>query len=292
MEKYKDTPKVKVNFPALERISPSNTVMSKTLEGINTDNLENQKKYYIGNISIKQLLTTLAANKNVILAFQNIQKLDIAKAVLNDMGVRNIGFTKEEQTINQELFEKFLNKGNFIQEECLFIIKYLSHLKKGLGVLNLNGQYDYRIYYYIKDTRNQSKYPIILTTHHGLFSSMEENEEAYKEYDICFFDTESRYKTYNFRLSCPIDLYYTLNILESFVYQQNVDHQIGSKAKTSEELQEFVNMFQTFIGVLFMESKKLFIKVEDTMLPHDPIRDHGDFYQTNLLRKQLIEKKE
>jgi glutamyl/glutaminyl-tRNA synthetase len=130
LEKYKDTPKVKVNFPALERISPSNTVMSKTLEGINTDNLENQKKYYIGNISIKQLLTTLAANKNVILAFQNIQKLDIAKAVLNDMGVRNIGFTKEEQTINQELFEKFLNKGNFIQEECLFIIKYLSHLKR------------------------------------------------------------------------------------------------------------------------------------------------------------------
>lgn len=72
----------------------------------------------------------MAANKNVILAFQNIQKLDIAKAVLNDMGVRNIGFTKEEQTINQETFRKFLNKGEFIQEELLFIIKYLSHLKR------------------------------------------------------------------------------------------------------------------------------------------------------------------
>ena len=292
LEKYKDTPKVKVNFPALERISPSNTVMSKTLEGINTDNLENQKKYYIGNISIKQLLTTLAANKNVILAFQNIQKLDIAKAVLNDMGVRNIGFTKEEQTINQELFEKFLNKGNFIQEECLFIIKYLSHLKRWLGVLNLNNQYDYRIYYYIKDTRKQNKYQIILTTHHGLFTSMTENEETYKDYDICFFDTEQRYKTYNFWLSSPIDLYYTLNILESFIYQQEVDDQIQGNSITSHELQEFVNLFQTFIGILFMESKKLFVKTEDTMLQHDPIWDHGDFYQTNLLRKQLIEKKE
>lgn len=79
---------------------------------------------------IKELLKALATNKNIILAFQNIQKLDIAKTVLNDMGIKNIGFTKEEQTINQELFEKFLNKGKFIQEECLFIIKYLSHLKR------------------------------------------------------------------------------------------------------------------------------------------------------------------
>jgi len=86
------------------------TSMSKIAEGIDTNNLENQKKYYIGNIPIKDFLTSLAANKNVILAFQNIQKLDIAKAVLNDMGIKNIGFTKEDQMINQEAFQKFLNK--------------------------------------------------------------------------------------------------------------------------------------------------------------------------------------
>jgi len=28
------------------------------------------------------------------------------------------------------------------------------------------------------------------------------------------------------------------------------------------------------------------------MVQHDPIREHGDFYQSNLLRKQLLEKKE
>lgn len=223
---YKDTPKIKINFPALEKIMPSHTSIPKSLDGLNTDNLENQKKYYIGDVAIKDLLTALAANKNVILAFQNIQKLDIAKAVLNDMGIKNIGFTKEEQTINQETFQKFLNKGIFSQEECLFIIKYLSHLKRGLGVLNLNNQSDYKIYYYIKDTRNQTKYPIILTTHHGLFASMQDNEDLYKDYDICFFDTEQRYKTYNFFLSSPCDLYYTLNILESFLYQKQVDNQI------------------------------------------------------------------
>ncbi len=291
---YEDTPQIKINFPALGRIMANNTSMAKTSTGIDTDSLENQKKYYIGNISIKDLLTALAENKNIILAFQNIQKLDIAKAILNDMGIKNIGFTKEDQTINQEAFQRFLNKGIFSQEECFFIIKYLSHLKKWLGILNLNNQSDYKIYYYIKDTRNQKKYPIILTTHHGLFTSMQDNEDMYKDYDICFFDTEQWYKSYNFFLSSPCDLYYTLNILESFIYQKDVDNQIQGIKKEAEpdELQQFINIFQVYIGVLFNESTKLFIKTEATMVQHDPIRDHGDFYQSNLLRKQLIEKKE
>ncbi len=127
---YQETPKIKIQFPALTRMTPSQTNMGKNNETIETNTLENQKKYYIGNIDIKTLLSQLASNKNIILAFQNIQKLDIAKTILNDIGVKNIGFTKEEQTLNQETFEKFLNKGKFIQEEMFFIVKYLSHLKK------------------------------------------------------------------------------------------------------------------------------------------------------------------
>ena len=291
LSNYQENLQTKIAFPVLERIMGSHTSIPKTEEAINTDNLENQKKYYIGNIAIKDLLTDLAANKNVILSFQNIQKLDIAKSILNDMGIKNIGFTKEDQTINPEAFQRFLNKGVFSQEECFFVIKYLSHLKRGLGILNLNNQSDYKIYYYIKDTRNQTKYPIVLTTHHGLFTSMQENEDMYKEYDICFFDTEQRYKSYNFFLSSPCDLYYTLNILESFIYQQTVDNQIQWIQNVSNELQEFVNMFQIYIGILSNESKNLFVKTEATMVQHDPIRDHGDFYQSNLLRKQLLEKK-
>ena len=110
LDDNQDIPHITINFPPLERIMGGHTSMSKTAEGIDTNNLENQKKYYIGNIPIKDLLTSLAANKNIILAFQNIQKLDIAKSVLNDMGIKNIGFTKEDQMINQETFQKFLNK--------------------------------------------------------------------------------------------------------------------------------------------------------------------------------------
>ncbi|MEI8009149.1 MAG: hypothetical protein WCI00_07430 [bacterium] len=110
LDNHEEIPQTTINFPPLERIMGGHTSMSKTAEGIDTNDLENQKKYYIGNIPIKDFLMSLAANKNVILAFQNIQKLDIAKAVLNDMGIKNIGFTKEDQMINQEAFQKFLNK--------------------------------------------------------------------------------------------------------------------------------------------------------------------------------------
>lgn len=130
LNSYTDIAKVAIQFPALEKITPNNTNMAKSSKGIETEAFETQKKYYIGDTNIKQILSGLAENKNVILAFQNIQKLDIAKIVLNDMGVKNIGFTKEEQTINQETFKNFLNKGEFIQEEMFFVIKYLSHLKK------------------------------------------------------------------------------------------------------------------------------------------------------------------
>jgi hypothetical protein len=89
-------------------------------------------------MDIKELLKEIASQKNVILVFQNIQKLDIAKMILNDMGVKNIGFIKEDQTINEEMFTDFLNKGQFTENEFLFVCKYLSHLDKGYGTLDLN----------------------------------------------------------------------------------------------------------------------------------------------------------
>jgi len=78
---------------------------------------------------------------------------------------------------------------------------------------------------------------------------MQDNSEQYQDYEICFFDTEQWYKSYNFFLSSPCDLYYTLNILESFVYQATVDQQIENKEKKEEtnELEQFVNMFQIFV---------------------------------------------
>jgi len=60
-----------------------------------------------------------------------------------------------------------------------------------------------------------------LATHAGIYGMMLE-ENHFPDYDIFFFDTEWRYKTYNFFLSRPTDLYYTLNLIESLIYQEQV----------------------------------------------------------------------
>ena len=283
-----------IHFSPLTRISPQHTSLEKSKE---TFTRENQKRYYIGNIDIKDFIKQLAGNKNCILAFQNIQKLDIAKKILNDAGIKNIGFVKEDQTISEEIFKSFLNKGTFTEEEFLFICKYLSHLQKGYGTLDLNNPSDYRIYHTIKDTRAKTKYPIILGTHPGIYAMMEE-ENIFPDYEIFFFDVERRYKTYNYYLSRPCDLYYTLNLIESFIYKNKVQDQIEQSKRLDgldgpdrldrlDGLNDFYNFFQIFIWVLSSETKKIFTKTEAIYIPHDPIIDHGDFYQSTLLRKQI-----
>ena len=262
-------------------------------------------------MGIKELLKEIASQKNVILVFQNIQKLDIAKMILAEIGVKNIWFIKEDQTINEEMFTDFLNKGQFTETEFLFICKYLSHLDKGYGTLDLNNWGDRKIYYAIKDTRVKVKYPLILATHSGIYSMMKE-ENHFPDYDIYFFDTERRYKTYNFFLSRPADLYYTLNLIESLLYREQVALEIKKSKQwkaslikevssppsadetedllaANQALQEFHSFFQILIWVLSTETKKIFTNTDAIYIPHDPIIDHSDFHQTNQLRKQLPE---
>ena len=282
----------RIQFPSLQRLAPQNISLSSKS---NLADLENHTRYYVWDMDIKELLKEIASQKNVILVFQNIQKLDIAKMILNDMWVKNIGFIKEDQTINEEMFTDFLNKGQFTENEFLFVCKYLSHLDKWYGTLDLNNWGDWKIYYAIKDTRAKTKFPLILATHSGIYSMMKE-ENHFPDYDIFFFDTERRYKTYNFFLSRPADLYYTLNLIESLIYREQVTLEI-QKSKWLDRLstwwldrlQEFHSFFQILIWVLSSETKKIFTNTAAIYIPHDPIVDHSDFHQTNQMWKQLPE---
>ncbi|HCY21612.1 TPA: hypothetical protein DIC40_07370 [Patescibacteria group bacterium] len=107
----------------------------------------------------------VAPNKNIILAFSNLQKLNIAKSMLNAMGIKNLGFLKDDQMIDYQKFESFLNKTTFTNEEILFICKYYSHLEQGLGLLDLNTKSDYQIYHFLKNKKEKTRYPIVLATH-------------------------------------------------------------------------------------------------------------------------------
>lgn len=277
-----------IKFPVLEKINPSATSLQKNEHTLDLKTLENGKKYYVGNMDIKFFLTRIASNKNIILAFSNLQKLEIAKTILHHMGIKNIWFAKEEQTISEQRFYDFLNKGIFSHEEVLFVLKYLSHLYKWYGTLDLNNKFDYQVYSYIKDTRDRVNYPIVLTTHTSLFSLLHDTSKNYSWYDICFFDVDWWYKNYNFFLSRPCDLYYTLNFLETLLYKKSVESQIIC-LKTNENwcqsmsthLEDFYRFFQIFIWELSIETKKLFTNTAYANLQHDPIMGHSHFYQTN-----------
>ena len=288
--------KTSIQFPSLSKVAPAHVSLEKNTQEIDR---ENQKRYYIGNSSIKAILSHLASNKECILVFQNIQKLDIAKKILNDIGIKNIGFIKEEQTINETMFRDFLNKGHFNEDEFLFIAKYLSQLQKGYGMLDLNTPPDYKIYQAIKDTREKVKYPIVLATHAGIYTMIEEEQKIYAQYEIFFFDTEWRYKTYNFFLSRPYDMHYTLNAIEGLIYKQQLKKEIQeAKGETvteqekTEKLNSFYQIFQIFVGVLSSETTKIFTNTSNSYMVIDPIVEHSSFHQSNLLRQQCKEQQE
>lgn len=271
-------------FPALNKIAASNVTLGVQEDSIDIESLENLKKLYVWNIPLKKLITRLAPNKNIVLTFANKQKLDIVKNILNDLWIKNIWFAKEEQTINSAIFKSFLNKKTFTEKEVNFILKYLSHVEKWYGVLDLNNSADYQVYYFLKDTRAVVRYPIVLSTHHWFFSMVNDNK-AYDDYAVCFFDSESRYKSFNFFISMPRDPYYTLNFIEMLIYAYETRNAIKEWKydSTLVFLHDFYNFFQVFIGNLFIETKNLFVKVQDDKVACDPMINHSNFYKTNLL---------
>jgi len=79
-----------IKFPALEKISPAAISNISQASNFTLSSLEHTKKYYIGNVFIKDLLQGLASQKKLIFAFSNLQKLEIAKEILHQLGIKNI----------------------------------------------------------------------------------------------------------------------------------------------------------------------------------------------------------
>lgn len=278
-------PKIK-DIPRLSKIMWANSKLQANESTLITSKLENQKRYYLGNSNLKSFLEKIVSNKNIILAFSNLQKLNIAKSMLNNMGIKNLGFLKDDQVIDYEKFENFLNKQSFTNEEIIFVCKYYSHIEQGLWLLDLNTKSDYQIYHAIKNKKEKTRYPIILATHQGLFSYVKEEINEYQDYEIMFFDAERWYKSYNLFLSRPWDMYYTLNFIETLLYKQSLDSKTGNNEK-EQKLPHFYNFFQIFIGQLFMDSKQFFIGKNTERVQSNPITTEPTFYKTNLLWKQI-----
>ena len=288
---YKPSPSIgDINIPALKKIAPADTSFTSFPYDIQTSNYETKKRYYIWNLKFKSLLQSLLANKKILLVFSSKPKLDIAKNLLNDMWIKNIGFAREEQTISPKLFQTFLSKSEFSDFEILFIIKYCVHLFYGYWVLDLNSKWDYKVYGFIKDSREIVKYPLVLTTHQWLYSLLEKNLETYQDFQILFFDTERRYRFYNQYLSRTCDLYYIQNFVDMLLYKYEL---LQEKNLISDEtlttLQEFDTFFTMFIWILRTETKKLFIDIPNDEIQINPIVSSIEFYQTKLLLERFKE---
>lgn len=279
-------------LPALKKITPPNTQMlTGDYDFLWDDKIHNQK-FQVKNLEFKKLLSTLATNRKTIFAFSNRSKLDIAKNMLNELWIKNLGFVKEEQTLNGGALQAFVNKGHFEESELFFLLKYFSHLGQGLGVLDLNSKSDYEIYTAVKDQRSTVSYPIILATHGGLFSLLEQGER-YQEYDIVFFDCEWRYKSYNFYLSRPYDLNYTLNYLDMLSYKYRLESELSPSEISTKKLNDFEGFkqfFTVFMGILGQETKAFFTNTEATTQTLEPLKWNLAFYQTNKLLERFADR--
>lgn len=277
----------KIELPRLEKQLPSD-VSIKSKKQIDIYNHKNKERLFVWNVDIRQLVSSLVVwNKNIILSFSSVAKLNIVKDILASLGMKNIGFARGQLIINKVRFNTFLNKDTFGDNEFLFVIKYMSHVRYDMSILDLNTQFDYKINYYIQDDRKNRKYPVMLTTHWGLFSVLDDKDNIYRNYDVCFFDSEMWYRSYNSYLSSPCDLYSTLTFLENLYYKYTLDEQIVWK----EILENFARFFEVFMWVLFSETKKYFVNVQDNYITLNPILDHINFHETNNLIKQFYKHK-
>ena len=127
----------------------------------------------------------------------------------------------------------------------------------------------------------------MLTTHGGLYSLLE-NDKAYSDYGIVFFDTEWWYKGYHFYFSRPYDPLYTLNYIEMLNYKYHLA--LEYTKITPEEFAHFEQFHQDFlmlVGILGKETKAFFTHTSAEELTLNPIIGNVAFYQTNKLLDKL-----
>ena len=278
-----------IDFPSLKKITAPNTQILSWDYPISLEKTIHWQKYSVDNLKFKSLLSSLASNKQVIFSFSNKSKLDIAKNLLADLGIKNLWFVKEEQTLNHEKFSAFINKGHFNENEFFFLLKYFSHAEQGLWVLELNTKGDFEIYTALKDQRETINYPVVVATHWGLFSLLEQ-EERYKDYRIIFFDAEWRYKSYNLYLSRSYDLNYTLNYLDMLSYKFQLQYELQKDEKIKDDAEQFNNFkqfFTVFMWVLGQETKAFFKNTEATIQTLEPLIGNIAFYKSNKLLERF-----
>lgn len=272
----------KLQLPKLTKLI-TNDVKIKNKEPLDIYSLENLTRYFTGNIDIKDLLSQFAENKNVIFAFGDVSKLNIAKNILNSLGLKNLGFVRNQQIIDYKMFELLLNQESLNDGELFFILKYLSCIDKDMSMIELNSKSDFEIFYSIRDTKAITKHNTVLTTHWGLFSVLENKEHIYHDYTVCFFDIENWYRNYNSFMSKECDLYKILSTIESISYK----YKLINKPTWMKLMKKTIEFFQILMGTIFLDTKEYFVHTSENKIQISNIIDNINFFKSNQILKQI-----
>ncbi|MBS8121536.1 DNA polymerase III subunit epsilon [Candidatus Vampirococcus lugosii] len=262
---------VAVNSKIINK-GPDNTI-SKSKDG---------DKFYVGDESFKKVLYDIATtNKKGIICFQNPSKLKIAKTLLSNLGVKNIGYLGNNSIFDKENTNLFLGKDNFNFFEINFLIKYFSQYDKGHGFLDLSLANDFKISNFLQKGIDKKLSDIVLANHYNLFEFIKNKNIS--DYKIYFFDRDTWYNSLSKYLNKPFDLYFVIYKLEFFIYKYEI------KGLDIYELNKFYTKFIIFTGILFKEITKQFIGISKDIVEIDYIKGNIDFYLSNKLFNSLRE---
>lgn len=274
-----------------EKLSSSLPILNKTYlsdkklisdEHIEKDSLANTEKLFVGHRSLKELCKMLP-KENVIYAFSQRNKVQIAKNVLHELGLTHID-TGAQRAFNSKLLSLFFQKQSFNERETYFAIKYFFHAYREDGTIDLNNPYDRKIYHALKEitTKNAIK-PVELLTHEMLYDKIR-NHELMPYTTIFFFDQDRWYDTHMKRAQRAFDLHYILQITDSLIYRDQLisPDQSSLRETVHTKLVIFVGIWQTEVAALLKD-------VSNSTVEIDNIADNTYFYKINLLIPQIDE---
>lgn len=181
------------------------------------------KKIYMWNVDLEFFILDIIKNDKIILATNSNSKLQIIKTILINNNIKGFGFLKPGQTIDNDLLDNWI-KTKLDTAEIGFLLKYISHHKAWLSVLDLNSESDYQIYNLIRKDSQISSENIILTTHAWLFANIE--NDMLSDYTIIFMDNDWRYSSMLKYISKPIDIMNMVYIIDNIRYKYHKLFQI------------------------------------------------------------------
>ncbi len=280
------------SMPLLQRSITTPQLMVKKTGTPNFSTFPDKTQFYIGNMSTTDIASYIAQQKNAICVFSHKTKADTIKHLLHDMGVYGIASLYEDQFFNQSRFDLLMRKASFTQEETNFLCKYLSHHLQGIGVMDIQQEYEKRIVYFLQETKPTQKAPLVFATHGHLYQHMKKYPDFYAWYTVYFFDQDRRYITYNDFASNTYDPEYFMKLLEKIVYTYKVCYETNTTAykEKYENIEEFYAFVQIFVGVLSVDVSKIFDErpANTSSLQLDPLLYHHGLYQTQKLWETML----